>query len=70
MWYVHTGKPATLCIHGMPGITYGHAVCASLMIFFKNNLLTFLHPKYRFCKPERAEKDSHCHAQREHGCLQ
>ena len=20
-------------------------------------------------KPERAEKDSHCHAQREHGCF-
>ena len=26
--------------------------------------------KYENCKPEHAEKDSHCHAQQEHGCLQ
>ena len=28
MWHVHAGKPATLCIRGVPGITYGCAVCA------------------------------------------
>ena len=22
MWHAHAGKPATLCIHGAPGITY------------------------------------------------
>ena len=38
---VHTGKPATLCICGMPEITYGHAAHASQMMFIKNNLLTF-----------------------------
>ena len=27
------------------------------------NCLTFWHPKYKICKPERAGKDSHCHAQ-------
>ena len=26
---VHTGKLATLCIHGAPGITYGCAICVS-----------------------------------------
>ena len=40
------------------------------MIFIKNNHLTFWLPKYGFCKPERAEKDSHCHAQREQGRLE
>ena len=25
----HAGKPATLCIRGMPGITYGHAIHTS-----------------------------------------
>ena len=59
----HAGKPATLCIPGTPGITYGHALHASQTKFIKNNHLTFLHPKYRFCKLEHAEKDSHCHAQ-------
>ena len=59
----HAGKPATLCIYGMPEITYGHAVHASQMIFIKINCLTFWHPKYVNCKPECAEKDSHCHAQ-------
>ena len=38
---VHAGKPATLCICGVPGITYGHAVHASQTIFIKNNHLTF-----------------------------
>ena len=37
----HAGKPATLIICGMPGITYGHAVRAGQMIFIKNNRLTF-----------------------------
>ena len=64
---MHAGKPATLCIHGAPEIAYGCAVCASLMIFIKNNCLTFSHPKYESSKPEHAEKDSHCHAQREQG---
>ena len=61
------GKQATLCIHGAPGITYGCAVHASQMIFIKNNRFTFWHPKYENCKPECAEKDSHCHAQQEQG---
>ena len=26
MWSVHAGKPASLCIHGAPGITYGCAI--------------------------------------------
>ena len=55
---------------GMPGITYGRAICTSQMIFIKNNCLTFKHPKYEICKPECAEKDSHCHAQQEQGRLQ
>ena len=67
---MHAGKPATLCIRGMPGITYGHSLCTSQMIFIKINYLTFWHPKYKICKPEHAEKDSHCHAQREQGQLQ
>ena len=33
--HTHTGKLATLTICGMPGITYGHAVCAGQMIFIK-----------------------------------
>ena len=37
----HASKLATLCIHGMPGITYGCAVHAGQMIFIKNNHLTF-----------------------------
>ena len=40
-WHMHAGKPATLCICGAPGITYGRAICASQMIFIKNNCLTF-----------------------------
>ena len=67
---MHAGKPTTLCICGTPGITYGRAVCASRMIFIKNNRLTFQLPKYKICKPECAEKDSHCHAQQEQGRLQ
>ena len=70
MWHVHTGKPTALCIRSMPEITYGHAVCASQMIFIKINHLTFWNPKYKNCKPECAEKDSHCHAKREQGQLQ
>ena len=64
---VHAGKPATLIIHGAPGITYGHAIRAGQTIFIKNNPLTFQHPKYENCKPEHAEKDSHCHARQEQG---
>ena len=67
---MHAGKPATLCIHGMPGITYGCVICTSQTIFIKNNCLTFWHPKYGSYKPECAETDSHCHAQREQGQLQ
>ena len=66
----HTGKPAALCIHGTPEITYGHAVRASQVIFIKINCLTFCNPKYKNCKPEHAEKDSHYHAQPEQGRLQ
>ena len=55
---------------GVPEITYGHAVHASQMIFIKNNSFTFYHPKYKYCKPEHAKKDSHFHAQQEHGQLQ
>ena len=62
-WHVHAGEPATLCIHGTPGITYGRAVHAGQMIFIQINCLTFQHPKSGFCKPECAKKDSHCHAQ-------
>ena len=29
MGHMNTGKPATLCICGVPGITYGHAVRTS-----------------------------------------
>ena len=39
-----TGKSltgCTLCIHGMPGITYGCVIHTSRMIFIKNNHLTF-----------------------------
>ena len=28
-YVAHTGKPATLCICGVPEITYGHAIHAS-----------------------------------------
>ena len=35
------GKLATLIIHGVTGITYRCAVCASQTIFIKNNHLTF-----------------------------
>ena len=59
----HAGKPAALIISGAPGITYGHTVCASRTTFIKNNRLTFYCPKYENRKPERAAKDSHCHAQ-------
>ena len=38
---VHAGKPATRCICNAPGITYGHANCASQTIFIKINRLTF-----------------------------
>ena len=62
-WHAHGGKPATLCICGMPEFTSGHAICASQMIFIKINCLTFWHPKYKICKPEHAGKDSHYHAQ-------
>ena len=37
----HAGKPAALCIHGMPEITYGDAMHTSQMIFNKTNCLTF-----------------------------
>ena len=60
---VHAGKPVALIIRGAPEIAYGHAAHASQTIFIKINRLTFYHPKYKNCKPERAEKDSHCHAQ-------
>ena len=60
---MHAGKPTTLIIHGAPGITYGCAIHAGRMTFIKINHLTFWHSKYEICKPERAEKDSHCHAQ-------
>ena len=65
----HTGKPAALIIRGAPEIMYGCAIRTSQTIFIKINRLTFQHPKYKNCKPERDEKDSHCHAQREHGCF-
>ena len=68
-WHTHAGKLATLCICGMPGITYGCAVRASQTIFIKINCLTFWHPKYKICEPECAGKDSHCHAQQEQGQL-
>ena len=40
-WCAYAGKPATLVICGMPGITYGHAIHAGQMIFIKINRLTF-----------------------------
>ena len=43
---------------------------ASQTIFVKINHLTFWHSTYENCKPECAEKDSHCHAQGEQGRLQ
>ena len=63
MRHAHTGKPATLIIRGVPGITYGHAIHTSQTISIKINCLTFKHSKYENRKPEHAEKDSHCHAQ-------
>ena len=65
----HAGKPAALIICGTPEITYGRAIHASQTIFIKINRLTFYCPKYENRKPECAGKDSHCHAQREHGCF-
>ena len=53
---MHAGKSATLCICGMPGITYECAIHTSQMIFIKNNSLTDWHPKYKNCKPEHAKK--------------
>ena len=41
MWCTHAGKLATLCVRGMPGITYGCTICTSQMIFIKINCLTF-----------------------------
>ena len=41
MQRVHAGKPATLIVRGMPGITYGRAIHAGQTIFIKNNRLTF-----------------------------
>ena len=41
VWHAHAGKLATPIIHGVPGISYGHAVHASQMIFTQNNQLTF-----------------------------
>ena len=67
---MHAGNLAALCIRGTPEITYGHVIHASQTIFIKINCLAFWHPKYKNCKPERAEKDSHCHAQQEQGQLQ
>ena len=64
-----TGKPAALIIRGAPEITYGRAVRASRTIYIKNNCLTLYCSKYKNRKPECAGKDSHCHAQREHGCF-
>ena len=62
MAHAHS-KPAALIIHGVPGFTYGCAICTGRTIFIKINCLTFWHPKYENRKPEHAEKDSHCHAQ-------
>ena len=64
---MHAGNLTTLCIHGMPGIAYGHTVHASQTILIKINCLTYWHPKYEIHEPECAEKDSHCHAQQEQG---
>ena len=68
-WRAHASKPAALIIRGAPGITYGCTIRASQTIFIKINRLTFKCPKYKNRKPERAGKDSHCHAQQEHGCF-
>ena len=66
-WHVHAGKPPTLCICVTPEITYEHAIHPSQTILSKLTASHFWHPKYENCKPECAEKDSHCHAQREQG---
>ena len=39
--HAHAGKLATLCIRGVPGITYGCAICAGQRISMKINRLTF-----------------------------
>ena len=70
MRHAHAGEPATLSIRGVPKFTYGHAVRTSRPKSMKINCLTFYSSKYENCKPERARKDSHCHAQREHGCFE
>ena len=49
---------------------HGHSICTSQTIFIKINHLTVYHLKYKNCKPECAEMDSHCHAQQEQGQLQ
>ena len=67
MRQVHAGKLDTLIIHGALGFTYGCAIHAGRMIFIKINHLRFFHPEYKNCKPQHAEKDSHCHAQRKQG---
>ena len=67
--HAHVGKPAVLIIRGAPEITYGHAVHASRTIYIKITASHFNALNTKIAKPERAGKDSHCHAQREHGCF-
>ena len=50
-------------------ITFLRAVRTSRPTSMKINCLPFYSSKYENCKPERAGKDSHYHAQREHGCF-
>ena len=37
-WCAHTSEPATQCIHGMPGITYGRAFHAGQISMTINHL--------------------------------
>ena len=39
--FTHNENSMPLCKHGMPEITYGHAIHTSQMIFIKINRLTF-----------------------------
>ena len=64
---MHTSRSTRMQASRPP---YGCAIRTGQMIFIKIIFLTFWHTKYENCKPEHAEKDSHCHAQREQGRLE
>ena len=77
-----TANAVTPCAHCMAharrqaSCHYVYVACQKLLmdilfvpaeLYLSKLTVTYWHPKYKNCKPERAEKDSHCHAQREQG---